>query len=79
MLSFYRNIAEALVSKGYATVVRYRQGDDQRSSDYDTLLSAEDRAEKKQSGLHSKKGAPLHRVADIAGVRTSTKLGGYIC
>uniref|UniRef100_A0A4W5MCV1 Staphylococcal nuclease and tudor domain containing 1 n=1 Tax=Hucho hucho TaxID=62062 RepID=A0A4W5MCV1_9TELE len=35
------NIAEALVSKGFATVIRYRQDDDQRSSHYDELLAAE--------------------------------------
>ncbi|KAJ8783027.1 hypothetical protein J1605_009635 [Eschrichtius robustus] len=38
---FQRNIAEALVSKGLATVIRYRQDDDQRSSHYDELLAAE--------------------------------------
>lgn len=62
------NIAEALVSKGLARVVRYRQDDDQRSSHYDELLAAEARAEKKGVGLFSKKESPLHRVADIAGV-----------
>ena len=62
------NVAEALVSKGLATVVRYRQGDDQRSSCYDDLLKAEDRAEKKAVGVHSKKESPLVRVADISGV-----------
>ena len=41
------NIAEALVSKGFCTVVRYRQDDDRRSSAYDTLMAAESRAEKK--------------------------------
>jgi len=56
------------VSKGLATVVRYRQGDDQRSSCYDDLLKAEDRAEKKAVGVHSKKESPVIRVADISGV-----------
>ena len=63
-----RNVAEALVSKGYATVIRYRQDDDQRSSHYDELLAAENRAQKKSVGLHSKKDAPAHKVADISGV-----------
>lgn len=61
------NVAEALVSKGLATVIRYRQDDDQRSSSYDLLLAAEARAQKKGVGLHSKKESPIHRVADIAG------------
>ena len=42
-----QNIAEALVSKGFCTVVRYRQDDDRRSSAYDSLMMAESRAEKK--------------------------------
>lgn len=49
------NVAETLVSKGLATVIRYRQDDDQRSSHYDELLSAEARAQKKKLGLHSDK------------------------
>ena len=56
------------MSKGFATVIRYRQDDDQRSASYDLLLAAEARAQKKAQGLHSKKDAPIHRVADIAGV-----------
>ena len=65
---FHSNIAEALVSKGLATVIKYRQTDDQRSSCYDDLLRAEDRAEKKGVGVHSKKEAPIIRVADLSGV-----------
>ncbi|XP_073435341.1 staphylococcal nuclease domain-containing protein 1 isoform X1 [Dendrobates tinctorius] len=61
------NIAEALVSKGLANVLRYRQDDDQRSSHYDELLAAEARAIKNAKGLHSKKEVPIHRVADISG------------
>lgn len=61
------NTAEALVSKGLATAIRYRQDDDQRSSHYDELLAAEARAIKNGKGLHSKKEVPIHRVADISG------------
>lgn len=61
------NVAEALVSKGLATVVRYRQDDDQRSSRYDELLAAEMKAQKTAAGVHSKKEAPTHRVADLSG------------
>ena len=63
------NVAEALISKGLATTLRHRQDDDQRSSQYDDLLAAENRAAKNGKGLHSKKEAPIHRVADISGVR----------
>ena len=60
-----QNVAEALVSKGLATCVRYRQDDDQRSSAYDQLLAAEGQAIKGQKGLHGKKdNAPL-RINDL--------------
>ncbi len=62
------NVAEALISKGLSTALRHRQDDDQRSSQYDDLLAAENRASKNGKGLHSKKEAPIHRVADISGV-----------
>ncbi|XP_042897103.1 staphylococcal nuclease domain-containing protein 1 [Parasteatoda tepidariorum] len=61
------NVAEALVSKGLATVVRYRADDDQRSAHYDELLSAETKAVKSGKGLHSKKEAPVLRIVDLSG------------
>lgn len=51
------NVAEALVSKGLAKVVRYRSDDDNRSSQYDALLAAEAKAEKSKKGLFSEKEA----------------------
>lgn len=63
-----RNVAEAMVSKGFATVVRYRQDDDQRSSHYDALLAAEMKAQKSGKGIHAKKDIPIHRVNDYTGV-----------
>ena len=41
--SISSNVAEALISKGFATVIRHRQDDNQRSSKYDDLLAAESR------------------------------------
>lgn len=66
---FFRNIAEALISKGLATCLKHGRNDDQRSSHYDDLLTAENRAIKNNKGLHSKKESTLHRVADVSGVR----------
>ena len=43
-------MAEALVSKGLATCVRYSADNDQRSSKYDDLLAAEDKAQKSNKG-----------------------------
>ncbi|XP_053623818.1 staphylococcal nuclease domain-containing protein 1 [Plodia interpunctella] len=61
------NVAEALVSKGYATVVRYRNDNDQRSSHYDKLLEAEQKAIKAAIGVHAKKDIPTHRIQDTSG------------
>lgn len=47
-----RNVAEALVSKGYATVVKYKPGDEMRSSQYDALYAAEQRAIEGKKGVH---------------------------
>ena len=55
-----------MVSKGFATVVRYRQNDDQRSSCYQELLVAESKAEKSGNGLHAKKDIPLQRIRDVS-------------
>lgn len=66
------NIGEALVSKGLATVVRYKQDDDQRASDYDTLLAAEAKAQKAGKGLHGKE-IPTHHVIDITGDAAKAK------
>ncbi|XP_033223883.1 staphylococcal nuclease domain-containing protein 1 [Belonocnema kinseyi] len=60
------NIAEMMVSKGLATVVKYRQNDDQRSIHYSELLAAESKAEKSQYGLHAKKDVPLQRIRDVS-------------
>ncbi|GFQ84815.1 staphylococcal nuclease domain-containing protein 1 [Trichonephila clavata] len=63
------NVAEALVSKGLATVVRYRADDDQRSAHYDELLSAETKALKSLKGVHSKKEGKKEtiRIVDLSG------------
>ena len=67
------NIAEALVSKGYATVLMHRNDDDQRSHRYDDLLVAEQRAKKGGKGVHSSKPPPTHRVSDLQQDSTKAK------
>ena len=55
------NVAEALVAKGLATVVRYSADNDQRSSHYDDLLAAEEKAIKSNKGVHDKKQQQTRR------------------
>jgi staphylococcal nuclease domain-containing protein 1 len=62
------NIAEALINKGYVTCLKHGKNDDQRSSSYDDLLTAENRAIKNKKGIHSKKEFTVNRVADVSGV-----------
>merc|ERR1719412_2932122 len=61
------NVAEAIVSKGLAEVVKHRQDDDNRSSHYDELLGAQEKAKKSSKGIHSTKNVPNRRIADLAG------------
>lgn len=68
------NVAEALVGKGFATVIRYRQDDDQRSSKYDDLLAAEAQALKTQKGVHAKKDVPSHRINDLTVAPDSSRI-----
>ncbi|ENN71421.1 staphylococcal nuclease domain-containing protein 1 isoform X2 [Dendroctonus ponderosae] len=72
-----KNIAEALVSKGLATVVRYRPDDEQRSTRYDELLKAESKAEKSQLGVHSKKDSAPLRVTEIDAARAKLELSAF--
>jgi len=60
-----RNVAEALVLKGLATVVRHGNNDDARSSCYDALKSAEEKASKSGKGVHTKDGKQL-RVTEVS-------------
>lgn len=59
------NVAEAMLEKGLATVINYRQDDEQRSPEYDKLRAAQEQAIKGQKGLHAKKDVPAHRINDL--------------
>ncbi|KAL2918318.1 hypothetical protein HK105_202245 [Polyrhizophydium stewartii] len=60
------DIGEALVSRGLANVVRHRKDDHNRSSAYDQLILAEERAQKASKGVHSTKELPVHRLVDLS-------------
>jgi staphylococcal nuclease domain-containing protein 1 len=52
------NIAEQLIEKGLASVVRHRRDDEDRSPDYDKLMAAEQAALTDIRGIHSGKEQP---------------------
>jgi staphylococcal nuclease domain-containing protein 1 len=55
---FCRNIAEQLIEKGLAGIVRHRRDDEDRSLDYDKLMAAEQAAVAELRGIHSGKEVP---------------------
>eukprot|EP00730_Choanoeca_flexa_P019685 TRINITY_DN9622_c0_g1_i1.p2 TRINITY_DN9622_c0_g1~~TRINITY_DN9622_c0_g1_i1.p2 ORF type:complete len:879 (+),score=258.12 TRINITY_DN9622_c0_g1_i1:2861-5497(+) len=59
------NVSEALISKGFATALRHKSEDDQRSSAYDDLMAAETRAIKNKKGLHGNKGTEVARITEV--------------
>ncbi|KAF9451944.1 hypothetical protein P691DRAFT_756827 [Macrolepiota fuliginosa MF-IS2] len=52
------NIAEQLIEKGLAGVVRHKRDDEDRSPDYDKLMAAEQAAVADARGIHSGKEVP---------------------
>lgn len=69
------NAAEALVSKGYASVIKYMSDDSQRASNFDELLKAEQNASKSKDSKDKEKMkdfAPL-KVVDLCNDATRAK------
>ncbi|XP_074569657.1 ribonuclease TUDOR 2-like isoform X1 [Curcuma longa] len=58
------NVAEMVVSRGFATVVRHRDFEE-RSNYYDALLAAESRAVNSRKGIHSSKDSPVMHITDL--------------
>lgn len=61
------NVAEMVVSRGFATVVRHRDFEE-RSNHYDALLAAETRAINSRKGIHSAKDPPVMHITDLTTV-----------
>ncbi|XP_010942326.2 ribonuclease TUDOR 1 isoform X1 [Elaeis guineensis] len=58
------NVAEMVVSRGFATVIRHRDFEE-RSNYYDALLAAESRAINGKKGIHSAKDPPVMHITDL--------------
>lgn len=60
------NIALSLVEAGYASVIRHRQDDEDRSPEYDSLLLAEADAQKEGKGMWSSKPPRTKQYQDYS-------------
>ncbi|KAJ5908470.1 RNA-induced silencing complex nuclease component Tudor-SN [Penicillium taxi] len=60
------NLGLALVEAGYASVIRHRMDDDDRSPDYDSLLVAEAEAQKEGRGMWAAKPPKNKQVIDYS-------------
>ncbi|KAJ9634300.1 hypothetical protein H2204_006377 [Knufia peltigerae] len=61
-----KNIALTMVEAGYASVIRHRRDDDDRSPDYDALLLAEETAQKEEKGMWSPKAPAAKKYQDYS-------------
>lgn len=59
------NVAEMLVLRGFATVVRHRDFEE-RSNYYEALLAAESKAVKGKKKIHSQKESPVTHINDLS-------------
>ncbi|CAI5514726.1 unnamed protein product [Closterium sp. Naga37s-1] len=71
------NVAEMLVTRGLATVVRHRDFEE-RSSQYDALLAAEAKAIKGKKNIHSNKDAPATHINDLSLHGMANKARGFL-
>ncbi|WVF72237.1 hypothetical protein IAT40_007049 [Kwoniella sp. CBS 6097] len=73
------NIAEQLIEKGLATVLRHKRDDEDRSLELDKLIVAEQTAVAETRGLHSTKDVSLPRIVDASesGSRASQYLPSW--
>ncbi|RIA91953.1 transcription factor [Glomus cerebriforme] len=60
------NAAEALLERGLAHIIRHKRDDEDRSSFYDQLMIAEQKAQTNAKGIHSPKDPPVYRISDAS-------------
>ncbi|PSR83992.1 hypothetical protein BD289DRAFT_274561 [Coniella lustricola] len=61
-----KNIGLALVQEGYASVIRHRKDDTDRSPNYDELLAAQETAKEEKKGIWSGKAPKLKALVDAS-------------
>ncbi|KAF8638063.1 hypothetical protein AX16_010695 [Volvariella volvacea WC 439] len=72
------NVAEQIVEKGLASVVRHRRDDEDRSSEYDKLMAAEQSAVTDTRGIHSGKETHSRAVQFINGFKRLGKIPAVV-
>lgn len=75
---FGANVAELLLSRGFADITRHRDYEE-RSHHYDALLAAYSRAEKAKKGYHAKKYYPATHMNDLTTVRIYFHSRSHLC
>lgn len=70
------NIASTLVADGYASVIRHRKDDSDRSPIWDELIEKESEATASRKGMHSKKVPAPERTVDAS--ETVPKARGFL-
>ncbi|WWC90066.1 uncharacterized protein L201_004999 [Kwoniella dendrophila CBS 6074] len=70
------NIAQQLIEKGLATVLRHKRDDEDRSMELDKLILAEQTAVTDIKGLHSDKEVSVSRVVDAS--ETASRALSYL-
>ncbi|CDK27197.1 unnamed protein product [Kuraishia capsulata CBS 1993] len=60
-----KSLSSLVVSSGYATVIRHRRGDEDRSPDWDSLIEEEATSIKDKKGIHGKAPKP-ERIVDAS-------------
>lgn len=69
-----KNVALQVIEAGYASVIRHRKDDDDRSPDYDALLLAEEAAQKDGKGMWSSKHPAAKQYQDYSENVTKAKM-----
>lgn len=70
------NLAEALAERGFVSIIRHRQGDDDKSSEIDKLMEVEAKALADKKGMHSGKEYTLPRIGDAS--ENSSKANSFL-
>ncbi|KAG2441222.1 hypothetical protein HYH02_010066 [Chlamydomonas schloesseri] len=72
-----QNVAEMVVARGYATVIKHRT-DEERSGVYERLVACEELAKSSKRGLHSAKEPAANRINDVSQPGSAARAKQYL-